>query len=113
LDVALRRALFVDSRCISMRHVVLDVARKVSVVDADALAKVLDDGGARHAVIEQWHDAVDGQVKGSPHLFLPDGTDMANPGVTLHWEGEHGRGFPVVDRDDPSVYEQLLRVAAG
>ena len=113
LDLALRRALFAESRCISMRHVVLGVAQTVRAVDADALEKALDNGRARHAVMQQWHDAVDGPVNGSPHLFLPDGTDIANPGVTLHWEGGHGHGFPVVDRDDPSVYEQLLRTAAG
>jgi hypothetical protein len=33
--------------------------------------------------------------------------------VTFHWEGEHGIGFPVVDADDPSVYEALLRRAAA
>jgi hypothetical protein len=27
----------------------------------------------------------------------------------MHWEGGHRRGFPVIDADDPSVYEQLLR----
>ena len=47
-------------------------------------------------------------VKGSPHLFLPDGTDVHNPGMELHWEGEHGIGFPVVDADDPEVYTCLL-----
>lgn len=55
--------------------------------------------------------ATDG-VRGSPHLFLPDGTDLHNPGVELHWEGEKGRGFPVIDSDDPSVHGDLLRRAA-
>ncbi|MEY2450698.1 MAG: hypothetical protein QOD92_272 [Acidimicrobiaceae bacterium] len=113
LDLALRRAFFVESRCISMRHVVLDVAASVPDVDADALAKALDNGSARDAVVRQWHDAVDGPVKGSPHLFLCDGGDSPNPGITMHWEGEHGHGFPVVDNDDPSVFEQLLRESVG
>jgi len=108
LDHALRRALFADSRCISMRHVVLDVAKSVASIDLDALTKALDDGRARHQVIDQWHEAVDGPVIGSPHLFLPDGTDEPNPGIAMHWEGEHGTGFPVVDRDDASIYERLL-----
>jgi len=59
----------------------------------------------------QWQQARDGPVKGSPHLFFADGTDVANPGITMHWEGEHGHGFPVVDAFDPSVYETLLRRA--
>jgi predicted DsbA family dithiol-disulfide isomerase len=112
LDLALRRAFFAESRCISMRHVVLDVAALTPGVDSDALAKALDNGNARHAVVQQWHDAVDGPVKGSPHLFLCDGSDVANPGITMHWEGDHGRGFPVVDSDDPSVFEDLLRRSA-
>jgi predicted DsbA family dithiol-disulfide isomerase len=111
LDLALRRAFFAESRCISMRHVVLDVASSVPEVDSDALAKALDNGTARHAVVRQWHDAVDGPVKGSPHLFLADGSDAANPGITMHWEGKPGHGFPVVDADDPSIVEQLVRRA--
>ena len=109
LDLALRRAMFAESRCISMRHVVLDVAQSVAEVDRAALEAALDDGRARHAVVEQWHAAVDGPVKGSPHLFLSDGRDEPNPGITMHWEGEHGRGFPVVDKDEPSIYEELLQ----
>jgi predicted DsbA family dithiol-disulfide isomerase len=113
LDLALRRAFFAESRCLSMRHVVLDVAASITELDCDALAKVLDGGTARDAVMRQWHDAADGPVKGSPHVFLCDGSDFANPGITMHWEGEHGRGFPVVDADDPLIYEQLLRRSAG
>jgi hypothetical protein len=31
-----------------------------------------------------------------------------NPGIELHWE--EGR-FPVIDKDDPSIYEELLERA--
>lgn len=65
------------------------------------------------ALIDQMGEARDGPVKGSPHLFCPDGTDAHNPGIEMHWEGEHGVGFPVIDRDDPSVYDDLLKRAAG
>jgi predicted DsbA family dithiol-disulfide isomerase len=107
LDLALRRALFAESRCISMRHVVVDVARRCPEVDADAVAAALDDGRARRAVVDAWQ-AADGEgVKGSPHLFLPDGTDAHNPGVTSKMID----GMPIVERDDPSVYEDLLRRA--
>src|SRR5947209_13791354 len=43
LDRALRVAFFGQSRCISMRHVILEVADGCGV-DADALAAALDDG---------------------------------------------------------------------
>ncbi len=44
--------------------------------------------------------------------LLPDGTDVHNPGIELHWEGDAGEGFPVVDNDMPDVYEAILRRAA-
>ncbi|MDP8928122.1 MAG: DsbA family protein [Actinomycetota bacterium] len=113
LDRALRVALFRDSLCVSLRHVVLEVAADTDGVDKSKLRDALDDGRAHRAVIEQFETSRSQQVDGSPHLFLPDGTDVANPGVEMHWEGEHGRGFPVVDSDDPGVYERILERAAG
>src|SRR3954469_15207341 len=65
LDFALRRAFFAEGRCISMRHVILDGATSVQAVDKDELAAALDDGRARHLVVEQWRAATDGPVKGS------------------------------------------------
>ncbi|HEX9992166.1 MAG TPA: DsbA family protein [Acidimicrobiales bacterium] len=113
LDLALRLAMFADSRCVAIRSVVLDVAGSCDGVDVDALAGGLDDGRGTRAVIDQHRAAADAGVQGSPHLFLPDGSDAFNPGVEMHWEGGYGEGFPVVDADDPSVYERLLTTAAG
>jgi hypothetical protein len=89
------------------------VAGDCPAVDVDGLRKALDDGRCRHTVVEHRDQADRQGVKGSPHLFLPDGSDAHNPGIEMHWEGEHGRGFPVIDADDPSVYEELLRQAVG
>lgn len=110
LDLALRRALFAESRCISLMTEVLAVARECPGVDCEELEGSLYRGVARRNVIDQWHEAVsDGSpVKGSPHLFFPDGGDAHNPGIRMHWNGEHGKGFPIIDGDDPSVYENLL-----
>lgn len=113
LDRALRAAFFAGSRCVTMRHVVLEVAAECDGVDAGALREALDAGRGRRAVLEQTAAARDGKVQGSPHLFLPDGSDVHNPGVEKHWLGEPGEGFPVVDADDPSVYDDLVRRAAG
>jgi predicted DsbA family dithiol-disulfide isomerase len=112
LDRALRRAFFGQSRCISMRHVVLEVAEECGGVDVEALRDALDDGQARRTVLEHHRRAERDGVKGSPHVFLADGTSVHNPGITMHWEGEHGAGFPVVDADDPSVYDDLLHRAS-
>jgi predicted DsbA family dithiol-disulfide isomerase len=114
LDRALRVAFFAESRCISLRHVILEVASKCDAVDCEALAGSLDDGVARRTVIARFELAnASNEISGSPHLFLPDGTDVHNPGITMHWEDRAGQGYPVIDGDDPSVYDDLLRRAAG
>ena len=112
LDRALRVAFFGHSRTISMRHEILDIAATCPAVDAAALEAALDSGRSRAAVLEQKEIAERNDVQGSPHLFVADGTDMHNPGIEMEWEGEHGRGFPVVRKDDPSVYNDLLLRAA-
>lgn len=112
LDRALRVAFFAENRNVSMRHVIADVAASCSEVEETKLAAALDDGRARSAMMSLARRSQDDDVSGSPHVFLPDGTDMHNPGVQMHWEGEHGKGFPVVDRDEPEVYEDLVRRAA-
>jgi predicted DsbA family dithiol-disulfide isomerase len=109
LDRALRRAFWAQSRCISMRHVILDVAAGCPAVDTAALDAALTAGTARAAVFGHFAQARDGRVTCSPHVFLADGTHAANPGVRVRWvNGRFGVGFPVVDGDDPSVYETLL-----
>jgi predicted DsbA family dithiol-disulfide isomerase len=110
LDLALRQAFFCESRCISLRHVVLDVASRCERVDADVLEVALDGGIARAAMMRDYHDHRE-KVQGSPHFFFPDGSDVHNPGVEVHWVGDPGKGFPVVDRDDPDVYGELIRRA--
>ncbi|HVL64448.1 MAG TPA: DsbA family protein [Actinomycetota bacterium] len=113
LDLALRRAFFRDSRCVSMRHVIADVADSCDGVDVAALEAALDSGRARGALAEHLQHSRGGEVKGSPHLFLPDGSDVHNPGIELRWVGEKGRRFPVIDADRPEVYDEIVRRAAG
>jgi len=71
----------------------------------------LEDGRRRRALFEDRVVSGSGEVKGSPHFFLANGTDFHNPGVELHWEGEHGKGFPMIDSDDPQEFERLLKAA--
>ncbi|MFN2587135.1 MAG: DsbA family protein [Actinomycetota bacterium] len=112
LDRALRRAFFGESRNVSMRHEILDVASAVPGLDVDALRRALDDGRARRLLAADFDLARTDAVAGSPHVFLPHGEGFHNPGIEMHWEGEHGEGFPVVDKDDPAVYDRLLEAAA-
>ncbi|MGW8351463.1 DsbA family oxidoreductase [Streptomyces wedmorensis] len=112
LDLGLRRAFWAESRCISHRKVILDVAADTGVVDVDALAEALDDGRARRTLADQAAVSRTDRVNCSPHLFLPDGSDHANPGVDVGWEGAYGVGWPVIASDDPKVFEGLLLRAA-
>ncbi|MEV6980554.1 DsbA family protein [Sphaerisporangium sp. NPDC051017] len=113
LDLALRKAFWAESRCISHRKVILDTAASTGVVDVAALNEALDDGRARHSLSEQTALAKSDRINCSPHLFLPDGTNHANPGIQVGWTGAYGIGWPVVHADDPAVYEDILKRSAA
>jgi predicted DsbA family dithiol-disulfide isomerase len=112
MDRALRRAFFGSSQTISMRHVIVSVAESCDGIDVARLTTALDDGRFRRTVMDDYDRAQASDVKGSPHVFV-NGLDAHNPGISMHWEGDHGKGFPVVDKDDPSIYDELLARAAG
>lgn len=111
LDRALRVALFGQSRCISMQHEILNIAEECEL-DVDALKEHLVRGSARPAIQEQLSTSLSGAVQGSPHVYTPDGFDIHNPGIQLRWNGEWGVGFPIIERDDPEIYLDLVRRAA-
>ncbi|WP_204017474.1 DsbA family oxidoreductase [Sphaerimonospora thailandensis] len=109
LDMALRRAFFVDSACISVHSVILDIAEKCDSVDADALAAALAQGGGRADVYDQWRIAQGPEIKGSGHVFGPGGYAVHNPGVTYQWTGDPDEGgFPRVDAYDLAWADELL-----
>jgi len=112
LDLGLRRAFWVQSRNISLRPVILAVAAETDI-DAAALAAALDDGRARRQLMDQYLIAASDTVTCSPHLFLPDATNHANPGVQVHYTGEYGVGYPIATGDDPTIYEALLTRSAA
>lgn len=112
LDLALRKAFWTQSRSISHRQVILDVAGTVAQVDADALAAALDDGRHRRDVMADFAVARTDAIDGSPTFRFPDGSTVTNPGIEVHWAGPWAAGFPVVDADDPNVYDVLLKRAA-
>jgi predicted DsbA family dithiol-disulfide isomerase len=113
LDRELRRAFFGESRCVSLRHIIVEIAAQCETLELEGFVEALDSGRARRSVIDGWLGAAAAGVRGSPHLFLPDGSDAHNPGIRFHWEGDPGIGFVIVDEDEPSVYDELLRRAAG
>jgi predicted DsbA family dithiol-disulfide isomerase len=109
LDTAIRHAFWRHSRPVHLHHELLDIARTVDRVDAERLEHDLTHGTARRAVFDDAAIAASDTVAMSPHVFLPDGTNMPNPGITVHWHGEWARGFPVVTHHDPAIGEQLLQ----
>ena len=110
LDRALRVALFKDARCISLEHEVLGVATEVGGLDVAHLQETIRSGRARKMLFDDLDTARSDAVQGSPHVFLPDGRDFHNPGIEMHWEG---KAFPVVDSDDASIYEDLIKTAVS
>jgi hypothetical protein len=61
----------------------------------------------------QTYIASQDDVQGSPHFFLADGSDVHNPGITIHQVGDPGAGFLVLDSADPTVFDELVRRAPG
>ncbi|USQ75562.1 DsbA family oxidoreductase [Ornithinimicrobium cryptoxanthini] len=81
LDTALRRAFFVDQRCIALIPVIEDIARDCAEVDADTLLEGLRSGAGQAAVFADLEVARSGQIQGSPHVWTSEGPFAANPGV--------------------------------
>jgi predicted DsbA family dithiol-disulfide isomerase len=114
LDRGLRRAFWGESRCVSMRHVILEVASEADGLDLAQLADALDGGRARRAIFADWKIAKTDAVQGSPHLFLPDGTNAQNPGLAVDWnEGADGVWLPTIVSDAAYVYDDYVRRAAS
>jgi predicted DsbA family dithiol-disulfide isomerase len=113
LDAALRHALYAEGATITLHTVVLEVAERCDRVDTEALSAALESGTARSAIFDQWRESQRIEVRGSPHLYLADGGAVHNPGVELSWTGEKGTGFPVIESEDRSVVDDLLRRAAA
>ena len=108
LDRGLRRAFWAESRCISLRHVILEVAGECDALNVDELAVALDDGRARRLLIDDWAVARTDEVRGSAHLFAPDGTNEQNPGLTIGWSEATG---VTVEADDPAAIDAFVRLA--
>lgn len=114
LDRGLRRAFWGESRCVSLRHVILEVAAECDGIDLEALADAIDSGRARHLMFEQYAVARTDAVNGSPHLFVADGTNLENPGIEATWEqGGDGYWRPTIVKDEAAIYDDLLRRAAS
>ncbi|HEY0166866.1 MAG TPA: DsbA family protein [Jatrophihabitans sp.] len=109
LDLALRRGFWSSSRSIAHRQVILDIAAEVPGLDVAALTEALDTGRHRIDVMNDFAVSSGDEVKGSPHLFLADGWEANNPGISVHWQGPWAEGFPVVDSHDSDWIDEIFK----
>lgn len=119
LDWRLRRAFFGEGRCVSMRHVLLDVARGVPGLDLRRLEEDWDAGIAKREVVEDAREGWDRMgLRLSPTFVLPSGERVENPAApTVHLD--EARGHAVARVDPPSArgeaaldeYRAMLRRA--
>ena len=73
LDWAIRVAFFAESRCISMRHVLFELAEQVGL-DLARFAADFDRGATKAQVLDEARDGWERlKVEGSPTFVLPSG----------------------------------------
>ncbi len=111
-DRAIRRAFWAESRPIHLHHELITISQTVADLDAAQLDADLRHGTYRHVVFDDLALARTDAVAMSPHLFLHDGTNAANPAIVVHWQGGWASGFPVIDKYNPDALNALLRAAA-
>ena len=80
---AIRVGLFAESRCISLRHELLDLAGAVGL-DRERFEADFDSGVAKRLVVAEarqgWEHL---RVDGSPTFVLPSGEQFASPGLPV------------------------------
>lgn len=81
LDWAIRVAFFAQSRCISLRHVLLEIAREVGL-EMDRFAADFDRGVSKYQVLQEAQDGWERlRVEGSPTFVLPSGQQISAVGL--------------------------------
>jgi predicted DsbA family dithiol-disulfide isomerase len=117
LDLGLRRAFWTQSRSITHRAVVLEIAAEVrdagTELDVAALTHALDTGAHRRDVTADHAVAHTDAIPASPTLRLADGATYTNPGTAVEWAGPWAAGYPVITSHDPDVLADIVRRAAA
>ncbi len=81
LDWAIRVAFFAQSRCISLRHVLFELARQVGL-EMERWAFDFDRGVTKYQVLEEAQEGWGRlHVEGSPTFVLPSGKQISNVGL--------------------------------
>ncbi len=123
LDWGIRTAFFAESRCVSMRHVLLDLAERVGLA-MDRFAQDFDSGQTKELVMAEAREGWERlKVPGSPTVVLPSGRqigDAAALGLPEVLVDEHGYGRVTGLRPAPcaggaclALYRSLLDEASA
>ncbi len=115
LDWRIRAAFFGESRCVSMRHILIELAGEAGL-DVEQFSADFDSGFAKSQVVAEarrgWEVL---RVDGSPTFVLPDGTQVTNPGLPeIDLDEEHGfrpravRPAPCAGDTCLDIYRDLL-----
>lgn len=81
LDWAIRVAFFAESRCISLRHVLLELAQQMGL-DTERWAFDFDRGVTKYQVLQEAQEGWERlHVEGSPTFVLPSGKQISNVGL--------------------------------
>jgi predicted DsbA family dithiol-disulfide isomerase len=81
LDWAIRVAFFAESRCVSMRHVLLELAEQAGL-DMRRFEEDFDGGVAKRQVLEEAREGWERlRVQGSPTFVLPSGEQVTGPAL--------------------------------
>lgn len=81
LDWAIRVAFFAESRCISLRHVLLEIAQRVGL-EMTRFADDFDRGVTKYQVLQEAQEGWERlKVGGSPTFVLPSGKQISDMGL--------------------------------
>ena len=106
----LRRAFWGESRCVSLRHVILEVAAEMRRPRPRGTGRCIRLRPRSRGPLRAVRGRPQRCGQGSPHLFLADGTNVENPGIEATWDrGSDGFWRPTMVADDPAAYDRLPR----
>jgi predicted DsbA family dithiol-disulfide isomerase len=116
---ALRHAYFAESRNLSLRHELLDIAAEVAAnggLDLGRFVSDWDSGRCKSQVLEESERGWRGlKLEGSATFVLPDGSRHTNPAVgEIDFDEEHFllRSYQPFEGDPLAAYSLLMDAAA-
>ena len=115
LDWLIREAFFAGSRCVSMRHVLLELAEHAGL-DMRRFTEDFDSGAAKRLVLEESREGWEAlDIPVSPTFILPGGKRYVNPAAPKvhldedkHWKVTGVDPAPVRGKEALDLYRRML-----